>query len=137
MRKEYVRHQGDINLLVSSSVKQFGLSSSVLLRGCAEQLNATANSKLLLQMAQSQKCRNAAGSNQIMSTGMSNVRQRVVFGIKIDQATFCATNAFEAGLDTVGMSGHGEALAFQEVADVVVSLVLFVRKFGVGPDLYS
>lgn len=67
---------------------------------------------------------------------MSNIRQRIVFRIEIDQATFCATNAFEASIDAVGMSGYCEALAFKEVADVIVSLVFFVGKLGIGPDLY-
>lgn len=70
---------------------------------------------------------------------MANIWQSVIFSIKINKRAFFGTTAtaarFESSLQAEGMASYLKALRLEEVADCVVGMMLFVCKFGVGPDL--
>lgn len=82
-------------------------------------------------MAQSQKGRDAARRNEVVSTRVPDPRERIVFRVEVDQATLGAADTFEGGIYPVRMPRHGEALLLEKIADRIVGLVFFVGKLGV------
>lgn len=88
-------------------------------------------------MAQCQKGCNAAGCNKVVATGMANVRQRIVLGVEVDESAFTATDTFERCIDSIGMPSNCKSLAFKEITDSIMRLVLFICQFWVRPNLWT
>lgn len=77
-------------------------------------------------MGQCQKGCNAASGNKVVATGMADVRQRIIFSVKVDESAFGAANTFERCIDSISMPSNCESLAFEEITDCIVCLVLFI-----------
>jgi hypothetical protein len=86
-------------------------------------------------MGQCQKGCNTAGGDKVVPTGMADVRQRIVFSVEVNQLAFSATDTFERCIYSVGMPGNCESLAFKEVADGIMGLVLFICQFWIRPNV--
>ena len=66
---------------------------------------------------------------------MANVRESIIFGIEIYDATAGATAGFKCSGYAVGVAYDREALSFKKVAYCVVGFVLLEGEFGIGPNL--
>lgn len=86
-------------------------------------------------MRQCQEGYNATSGNQIVPTGMTDVGQRIVFGVEVDKSAFSATNTFKRCIYSISMPGNCKSLAFKEVTDCIMRLVLFICQFWIRPNL--
>lgn len=66
---------------------------------------------------------------------MSDARERIVFGVEIDQTPTGSAQRFEGGIETVCMAGDREALLLEKVANGVMGTMFLIGELGVGPDL--
>ena len=112
--------------LARTADSQLGLATAILFGRCSQQPGATGNVELLQEIRQCQKCCHAACSDQVMTAGMSDPRQRIVLRIEADQVATAAACGFKRSLESICVASDGNALAFQEVADGIVSFVLLI-----------
>lgn len=72
-----------------------------------------------------------------MSTRVPDARKCIVFGVEGDYPPSVAVLGLERRLNPVGMPCDLIAKAFEQVADVVVCLMLLESYLGVGMNLYT
>lgn len=82
-----------------------------------------------------EKSSQAARGDQVVAARVTDIGQRIVLSVEVDQATSRATACLKGSLDPMSMTSDGEALSFKEITDRVMSLVLFEAEFRVAPDL--
>lgn len=126
-----IRHQRGINPLVRPSVDQLSFSTTVLFGRRSQQLGPAGEIVLLQNSRQGQETRDTTGGDQIVSTGVANTRQSVIFRIEIDQTPARAAGSLKGGLESVGMASDGKALLLQKGADGIVGLVLLIGSLGI------
>ena len=130
-----VDHDGCADTLECAGVDQADFAAAALFGGGAEYAHAAFEVGVVERGGEAEAGGSAGDGDQVVSAGVADFGQGVVFAEDGDTGSAVAAFGLEGGVHAVGGALNVEAAGFEEVAEGCVGVLLLVVLLGVGVDV--